>query len=268
MGKIIISSDNHIDVNRLEREMILDQQAQYLIDQKVDVYLMAGDWYNYFEKTLRFAEDLQDMIGPKTIVRFLAGNHEMGHGITFDELEQDLSPLYFHNKSLKLGDLTLIGNNGWYDYSFAQGPQKEQVSQFKNGFYYDGLIKQPMSDFERTTLSLNQIQQHLAATSVDQKVLMVQHFVPHNLDLSYPAKFPKWQMINGVMGSQRYVDLYRTDARIQQIIYGHAHLNLPMRQIRAGKYYNVSVGYRRAKAIEWTETTFFENWVKKLYQNR
>lgn len=267
MSRIAISSDNHLDVNRLERQRVLNQQAEYLINHKIDVYIMAGDWHNYFEKTLRFAEDLQNIVGPSILIRFLAGNHEMGHGVSFDELEQDLSPLYFHNKSLKLDDLTLIGNNGWYDYSFAQGPQKEQAEQFKNGFYYDGLIKQPMSDFERTTFSINQIKSHLKSIEDEEKILMVQHFAPHNLDLIYPAAFPKWQMINGVMGSKRYINLYQNDPRIKQVVYGHAHLNVPTREIKTTEYYNVSVGYRRSKANEWTEKTFFENWAKKLFQN-
>lgn len=268
MTKIVISSDNHLDVNRLDRQMVLEQQAEYLISHKIDVYIMAGDWYNYFEKTLRFAEDLQKMVGSSILIRFLAGNHEMGHGISFDELEQDLSPLYFHNKSLKLNDLTLVGNNGWYDYSFAQGPQKQQIEQFKAGFYYDRLIKQPMSDFERTTLSINQIKKQLKNLDGEEKIVIVQHFAPHNLDLNYPIQFPKWQMINGVMGAQRYMDLYQNESQIKQVVYGHAHLNVPIREIETVRYYNVSVGYRRSRAIEWTEETFFKNWVKKLYQNR
>ncbi|MDR3242039.1 MAG: metallophosphoesterase [Lactobacillaceae bacterium] len=266
MTKIAISSDNHIDVNRLDLDEVLARQAEYLNEQHVDVYLIAGDMFNSFAKTLNYAERLQTALGSETTVRFIAGNHDMGRDVTFDELESNLSPLYLHNQVLDVDDLRIIGNNGWYDYSFASGPEKDGVAQFKRGLYFDRVIEQPMTDPERADLSLQQLQAQLdQAVEEGKRALVIQHFAPHGLDLRYPDFDDRWLMVNGVMGSKRYAELYSQYSNLENVYYGHVHMTLPTREINGVKYDNVSVGYQRARIKEWTGETFIESWINKLH---
>lgn len=44
--KIVVSSDNHLDVNRISPAEALAFQAQYLNQIKADYYLFAGDMFN------------------------------------------------------------------------------------------------------------------------------------------------------------------------------------------------------------------------------
>lgn len=267
MAKIFISSDQHLDINRLDVDQILAMQANYLQEQKAAAYIIAGDSFNYFEKTLSFAERLQVLVGSGIKIKFLAGNHEMGHGVTFDELESEVSSLYLHNKRFQIGDTVVLGNNGWYDYSLARGSQKQQVQQFKQGFYYDQLIEQPLSDPERTDLSLMQLKKALDATTSQQRVIVVQHFVPNALGLQYPVASPRWQMVNGVMGSKRYAELYAQYPQIEAVVSGHVHRNQSAQQIQQIKYQNVSVGYYRGKRMEWVDPEFSTSWQKKLFKS-
>ena len=131
--KVAFSSDNHFDLNKIDVQRAMHVQALYLLNQNVTLYVIAGDLFNDFEQSLAFARDMQAALVDKIQIRFLAGNHDMGRGVTYDELESDLDPLYFHNKFIDLTpDVRLIGNNGWYNYDFVgQDYTTEQILQFK-----------------------------------------------------------------------------------------------------------------------------------------
>ena len=49
--KIVVSSDNHLDVNRISPAEALAFQAQYLNQIKADYYLCAGDMFNQLPLT-------------------------------------------------------------------------------------------------------------------------------------------------------------------------------------------------------------------------
>lgn len=49
--KIVVSSDNYLDVNRISPAEALAFQAQYLNQIKADYYLFAGDMFNQLPHT-------------------------------------------------------------------------------------------------------------------------------------------------------------------------------------------------------------------------
>lgn len=49
--KIAISSDNHLDVNKVNISDALEFQAHWLNTNHLDYYLYAGDLFNDFSKT-------------------------------------------------------------------------------------------------------------------------------------------------------------------------------------------------------------------------
>ncbi|MDR3190991.1 MAG: metallophosphoesterase [Lactobacillaceae bacterium] len=266
MTRLAVSSDNHFDINKQALDAVIDAQAQFLVTQAIDVYLIVGDLFNSFAKSLAFVERLQTAVGPAMQIRFVAGNHDMGRDVSFDELESDINDAYLHNKRLALNDTwELIANNGWYDYSFAQGPQAAESETFKHGMYFDRVIKQPMSDRERTELSLQQFKAHLdAATAMGKQIITAQHFAPIKDDLFYPAHDTRWQMVNGVMGSKKYGELFAQYPNLQTNFYGHVHITVPPREINGVTYLNPSVGYNRRRLQEWTADTFIASWQNKL----
>lgn len=120
LNKIAISSDNHLDVNRVAPTEVLGYQAQWLPARQIDYYLYAGDLFNDFAKTNRYFEKLQAAI-PKTKVYYIAGNHDMLK-TSAATIAQFASPQYLHNRWVDLpnSDWRVIANNGWYDYSFSK----------------------------------------------------------------------------------------------------------------------------------------------------
>ena len=263
MVKIGISVDNHFDVNHEDGLERLKQQAQYLVSQGYQYYLNAGDTYNDFTKSLVYFRALQAEVGDAVTVRFIAGNHDLVNGISYDEAQSDLDPLYFHEKTLAIPntDAVLIGNNGWYDYSLAQlGPAKTdaEYAQWKRAFWIDRGIDQPLSDRERMQRVLRTTEEALIATEGKQRIY-VTHFVPDRSFQVFAGDRPYWQMATALMGSQALGDLLG-QYRVDYVAFGHLHFRDQPRLLHHGIYYHQPLGYGNKRLFEWHSHDWFTEW--------
>lgn len=126
--KLAISSDNHLDVDKVNVEEALTFQADWLKQRHIDYYLFAGDLFNDLAKAKQYFARLQGLL-PNTRILYILGNHDMVKNAPFEQVEHNPSPLYIHNRAIDLpnSNWRIIGNNGWYDYSFSayrDQPQK------------------------------------------------------------------------------------------------------------------------------------------------
>ena len=56
----------------------------------------------------------------------------------------------------------IIGNNGWYDYSFSMYESNvKEVAKWKRAYWVDRPIMQPMNDPERMAIVLHQVEEAL-----------------------------------------------------------------------------------------------------------
>ena len=83
MMKIAVSSDNHLDVNRVPVDTALDLQADWLRRRSVDYYLFAGDLFNDYLKTRDYFARLQARV-PQTKIYYILGNHDLLNHVTAD----------------------------------------------------------------------------------------------------------------------------------------------------------------------------------------
>ncbi|WHS06696.1 metallophosphoesterase [Ligilactobacillus salivarius] len=273
--KIAISSDNHLDVNRQDPDEIVSLQANYLNEQNVEYYLFAGDMFNDFQKTKDYFEKLNTLITGKAY--FIAGNHDMLKNITFAELENNnISDFYLHNTYIDIPntDWRIIGNNGWYDYSFSPTLTEDEIKRWKNTYWIDAGIKQPMSDNEREQLVLQQSRQQFElAKQAKKKVIFVTHFVPNSKALwSKPATLKSdkeiriFKMVNALLGSQHLGELIQDYPEIKYVFYGHVHGWHEPFQIAGATYLNQAVGVRKKKRKyhEWQKDTFMDQWKYRM----
>ena len=63
--KVAMSSDNHFDVDRIDYHDVIEEQAEVLLKNDVEVYLIAGDLFNDFEKSQQYLDDLQRILGDR-----------------------------------------------------------------------------------------------------------------------------------------------------------------------------------------------------------
>jgi len=267
--RVAFTSDNHFDVNRVDAKAMMRAQAEVLLTAGVQVYLIAGDLFNDFQQSQQYVVDLQALLGSQTRVYWIAGNHDMVHGISFDELETGQFAGYLHNQYVDLPNShwRIIGHNGWYDYHFAdQVPEATAADfqQWKRAFWIDRAIEQPMSDPERADLMLTQLEAQLALAKVAHKrVILMTHFVPKIDYLRFTTDNRFWNMANALMGTPRLGTLVER-YQVAHVLFGHLHVHPQPRKFAQTVYYDQAVGYGRRRLNEWQETTFMAEWQRDL----
>ena len=272
--KIAISSDNHLDVNQVNSDQALTFQSSWLKENKVDYYLFGGDLFNDFAKTERYFNELQELT-PETKIFYILGNHDMLNNISFDEIEHLRSPLYIHNCSIDIPNTNwrIIGNNGWYDYSFSKyADQTEKVQTQKKVYWLDSSIDQPIDDQERMKNVLDQVKVQLSlAKAAGKKVIFLTHFAPrHELlapkpaAVNTPRKERFYQMINAMMGSDQLSNLLEDSGIVKYAFYGHLHGIHPPLKRNNTIYYNQAVGVNNKRINEWQRDNFFDQWVATI----
>lgn len=272
--KIAISSDNHLDVNRQDPQQILAFQSNWLTVHHVDYYLFAGDLFNNFQRTADYMTQL-DTKTPSTAVFYVAGNHDMLGAASEQAIESFSSNEYLHNQYVDLPHTNwrVIGNNGWYDYSFSMYDQKPQkVARWKNVFWLDSAIPQDKDDKTKMTDVLAQTSEQLtAAQRLNKAVLYLTHFAPrHELLEPKPAATLDsrheriYQMINAMMGSDRLGDLLESSPNVKAVFYGHLHhAHRPLHR-HGLVYLNQAVGVKNKRHNEWQRATFEQQWVSTM----
>jgi putative phosphoesterase len=264
--RIAFSSDNHLDINRVEVSAVLTAQASFLSKQRIDYYVNTGDTFNDFAKTRAFYTALQAKVGTQTHIRYLAGNHDMLRGVTYAELEQNADPLYLHNKMEVLGpDAVLIGHNGWYDYSFAPAQlTTTQLQHWKRGFWVDGVIQQPMNDQERFALALEQTAKMLTAAA-GRRVFYATHFVPdiRFLDQRMLQNQKVGQYAAAFLGGRGMGNLLSQYPRVTAA-FGHLHHRDGQRLLDGVTYLHSPVGYGTKRRHEWQSADFMTEWQNSL----
>lgn len=263
MVKIAVTSDNHFDINQVDVSEMIQLQGTWLMQRGVNIYLIAGDLFNHFDKSLDYVQRLQAFV-PDITVRFIAGNHDMVNGVTFDELEQPLDPTYLHNQNLDISgtDWRIVGNNGWYDYSFADSLHRseDRFAQWKRAYWLDSAIPQPLSDPERMQLVLGQVRAQLSQAAHDHKrVLFMTHFVPRPEYLHITQDDRFWNMMIAMLGSRHLGDLL-AEYWVERTLFGHMHIHPAPRLITGTTYYDQAVGYGTKRRHEWLTDSFLKEW--------
>lgn len=275
MVRIAVSSDNHLDVNQVDVNAALQMQAEWLCKQKVDYYFYAGDLFNRFTSTRHYFDQLRTRLQGKVQVYYIAGNHDLLNAAPFSLVESRFAPAYLHNAFVDLPgtDWRVIGNNGWYDYSFsAYADRPAEVGRWKKVYWLDSAVDQPMSDNQRMRLVLRQVKAQLAAARAARKrVALVTHFAPRRELLSPQpdqVKTPRqqrfYQMINAMLGSQQLGELLEAAGNVRLVFYGHLHGSHPPYFHGGVQYLNQAVGVKNKRINEWQAQDFTTQWQRTL----
>lgn len=273
MVKVAFSSDNHLDVNRVNIDQVLHAQAAFLNANHIDIYIHAGDLFNNWTKTKSYIQRLDNLILGHAY--YIAGNHDMLNHVPYNEVENNQDPRYLHNRYLDLPGTNwrIVGNNGWYDYSFSEFTDKpDKVVRWKRVYWLDSSINQPISDQERMNLVLQQVNHQLTiAKEQNKRVIFVTHFAPrHELLAPKPVQVNTdrknyfYQMINAMMGSNRLGTLLESFSNVEKVIYGHLHRCHNTITRNGVAYLHQAVGVRNKRSDEWQAPTFIDQWKRTI----
>lgn len=227
-----MTSDLHIDIN--EAYPVMDELAKLVRETRLDVLLIAGDISENAEQTLQALEQLETSTG--CTIYFVPGNHDMwdkqngkAHVRPTDEIYETYkaSKYCISEKAIELkDDWVLIGNIGWYDYSFGTGYLEEEYEAMQHGgrTWNDHMYSDWTKDNKKTQRwQMETLRRAIAPYKEKHKILMT-HMVSHTaftvpLDWSETVS---WAYFNAFLGSREYTT-FCEEEKIDYALMGHVH---------------------------------------------
>ncbi|MGO4889490.1 metallophosphoesterase [Anaerobacillus sp. MEB173] len=224
--RIAILSDIHEGLNRKNTQVnIMATLKKWISTHMPEVFIISGDMTAGPEKSLTLLNQLQNEF-PNTKLLFVHGNHDIYHKDSKSAYEVLLNfQGNLGNGPVELSkDWVVIGDGGWYDYSF--GIEGFTEEQFKIGTYNDftwpdkTYANWPRNDCDETLRSINKLEGWLREYQ-GKNIIMVTHFVPFS-HFVVCKDDPSWDFFNAMMGSSRFGEL-AIKYGVKKYIFGHIH---------------------------------------------
>ena len=226
--KLGIISDLHVDTNHSENDPIEKALLKVISENDMDVLLIAGDIADNHLRSLEVINNIENA-GCKCV--FIAGNHDIWN-IDFPEIKNTseiIETLKQHpgcliDNPITLNDkYVLIGDIGWYDYTYGYG--KYTDAYFDNGHHFEREWKDNyyvnfnMSHVEKTDETIRRLAEQMAAYP-DKKIIFVTHVVTHP-DFLLTESQQYYDFINGYIGSTKYQALFTKNT--EHVVMAHVH---------------------------------------------
>jgi putative phosphoesterase len=224
--KISILSDIHEGLNRKNTGTnLMEILTKWIVTHSPDVFIISGDMTAGPEKSLARLQMLQDEC-KKTKFLFVHGNHDIYHedsNSAYEKLLQFSGNLA--NGPIELAnDWVVIGDGGWYDYSFGIKGFSEQV--FAEGAFGDftwpdmKFAHWQGNDPQETDRYVAKLEEWLKKYQ-EKKIIFVTHVVPFARYVHYKED-NAWDFFNAMMGSERFGQL-ALKYKVKKYIFGHIH---------------------------------------------
>lgn len=228
--KFAVISDIHLDINR--DYPVLAHLAAYAGQQGADGFLIAGDISEHAEETIASMKQLEEESGCP--VYYVPGNHDMWSedfsrqttDSIYQRYRQDPRCLIGKPQVLtgKGGPFALVGDIGWYDYSFGlEYFSAEELAKmnYDGRTWQDSLKNQWTADnIGRTAIQLKGLEQQLQQAG-GMPVIVMTHMIPIR-EFCVSADRTLWRYFNAFLGSEALGSLFER-CQAAYSISGHVH---------------------------------------------
>ncbi len=134
---------------------------------------------------------------------------------------------------LVIGKIAVVGNCGWYDYSYRTTKYDIDMVHYRakqlpgGGTWMDARFAFWGAPDELVCEAMLQdIQAQLEFLARDhpevEHIIAVNHHVPHPLGVKNKGEI-SWDFFNAFTGCGRFAQLYQKDPRVRQVVFGHTH---------------------------------------------
>ena len=181
--KTAVLSDIHVDINR--EYPVAQEFARYIKEQGARLAIIAGDVSESQQETLDTLNTIEQLSGARVL--FVPGNHDLWGpkgdpdqiGAIYSRYAQDEHCLC--GRDVVLGDTVVIGDVGWYDYSFGSGRysfEEFEKMSLAGRTWQDSLRNAWTRDnLGRTQWMLSRLEARMAAYP-GKKLVLVTHMLP------------------------------------------------------------------------------------------
>jgi len=225
-----------------------------------DVIVIAGDISSDETKYAEVLKSFREFKGLKITV---LGNHDLytePYEDSFDKirrLEEICTENGFHllDTTPVVGDVSFVGNIGWYDYQFAYTNIQTPVAILKSGeaktkllteftdedfaaknyLISNGRLRRHIwedinhihwnfSDKEFLALQAENLRKQLQKVSQAKQIVYVSHHIPIPEFIYSRNEDPVWSLFNAYQGSPELGKIAFSDPRLRLVICGHSHI--------------------------------------------
>lgn len=247
--KIGFISDIHIDINK--KYNILEEISERIKEENVDVVVIAGDISEDAETTIKSVEKLEEL--SDSLVYYVPGNHdlwsndltELPTSTIYEKYKNDTRCLVDNPVLLKgeKGTFALIGDVGWYDYSF--GSPEFDASDFERMNYgnrsFNDVVRNSWTKDNRgrSEYFLNKLEDQMQQHK-EFPMIMVTHMLPIS-EFTVSGAEKNWNYFNAFMGTSRLQKLYEKYG-VKYAVCGHVHYRKEIEK-RGIHYYCACLNY-------------------------
>lgn len=221
-----VISDIHVDINK--EYDVVEALKEYVKEQEVELLLIAGDISNNAKQTMEIAEQIEN--GGKAKVLYVPGNHDMWNMEGTYENNDEIYDMFYRDsrclsgKVYEAGDHLLIGDIGWYDYSFGNlRYTKEEFDRMEidGRVFQDHLFNRWTEDNPgKCDQFVNYFKTQMDKNPGKRYVLMT-HMLSHPA-FTVPETIGNWSYMNAFLGSKKLQDLC-LEYSVDYAICGHVH---------------------------------------------
>ena len=246
--KIGIIADLHIDINYNKGSDVLRELIKVVNKDHLAYLIRAGDISDNDETTLEIREKLN--YNSSAYILFVPGNHDLWNKKhptkkpeeIYRKLQCNPGNLCLNPYSIN-EEWVIIGDIGWYDYSF--GSDRFTEEDYIKGRYRGRVWKDTL--FVPWNKEAKQIHQYFCKkikkqiqSNKNKNIILVTHFVPHEYFL-VPEERDSWVFFNAYLGSPDYARL-ALDYNVKYSIFGHIHHKVNQ-SIKGTEFIGNSLGY-------------------------
>jgi len=254
--KIGFISDIHIDVNK--EYNILEEISEHIREENIDVVVIAGDISEDAETTIEAMGNLEK--SSHASIYYVPGNHDLWSdnlallptGTIYEKYKNDPRCLV-DNPILLKGEketFALIGDIGWYDYSF--GSEQFNLSDFERMNYknrtFNDAIKNSWTTNNRgqSDYFLDKLERQMEKYK-DLPMILVTHMLPIE-EFTVPKEQKNWNYFNAYLGTNKLQKLYKKYP-VKYAVCGHVHYRKEIEK-EGIHYYCACLNYHN----EWFST--------------
>jgi predicted phosphohydrolase len=266
--KIFASSDLHVDFDKNKGAFELPRILSNTLKREKDdcAFVIVGDVAQNLPLLHNYLKKYKNIPIPKF---FTAGNHDlwvepkgmnsfMKYTLTLKEAVEDAGFHYLDNSPAILGDVGIVGNIGWYDYSFRRryltlpedfrlirvdekkylAWQDLTIEDYRKKILYGEIggklhlitrwndivfIRWELTDEEFCAYCIEKIKSDLQELrSKVKKILFCSHHIHFQQCVLY-RDLPKWDFNTAFYGSESIGELLLAEDKVVAAIFAHSH---------------------------------------------
>ena len=253
--KLGFLSDIHLDDNQQYFEAsLLDILIEKVKSEKLDYLFISGDISSDDKETLRVVKKINEEIDTSTF--FVPGNHDVWRKdkSSIDSIfNLNANKYAVTDRVVEINDeWAVVGAFPWYDYSLDTEGMPKDFYRISDMWPDSKFTDWQMADPEFTELQLQRTSEIIQDIPSEKKIILVQHFVPHEDFVIIKEGNRNWNLCNAFMGTKCISDLCFHYPNIKTVTFGHTHYRFGITEKFDAAFFGNPLGYRH----EWDTGEF------------